>query len=328
MDLTTDYLCLKLKHPFMPGASPLVHDLDTTRQLEDAGASAIVIYSLFEEQLIGEQFAAAHTDQYREVFPEALSMMPDPEDFRLGPDDYLDLVRRTKEAVSVPVIASLNGTTPSSWVSYAKQIEQAGADALELNIYDLAFTIDETSQQIEDRTVELVKAVKDATHLPIAAKLLPIYAGMTDFARRLTEAGADGLVLFNRMYQPAIDLEELEMQSSHPLSHPGELGVRLRWLGVLSPHVMTSLACSGGVHTPEAAIRALMCGADVVQLVSALIRHGPEFLTPMIQSVTRWLEDNEYTSLHELRGSMNLLRCPRPQVYTRASYIETLQAWD
>jgi len=328
MDLTTDYLCLKLKHPFMPGTSPLVNDMDKVRRLEDAGASAIVLYSLFEEQLVGEQFAARRAELHDNSFPEALSYLPDPEDFRLGPEEYLTLIRNVKEAVGVPVIASLNGTTPSAWVRYARQIEQAGADALELNIYDLAYTIDQTSQQIEDRTVALVKQVKEATGLPLAAKLLPIYAGLTDFARRLTEAGADGLVLFNRMYQPSIDLEELEMRSSHPLSHPGELGVRLRWLGVLSPHVMASLACSGGVHTPEAAIRALMCGADVVQVVSALMRHGPEFLGPLIASVRRWLEENEYTSLHELRGSMNLLRCPRPQVYTRASYIETLRAWD
>ena len=328
MDLTTRYLNLDLKNPFMPGASPLVDDLDAVRRLEDAGASAIVMYSLFEEQILQEQFAVGRTESFEQSNPEGLSYLPDPEDFRLGPDEYLGLIQKVKNTVNVPVIASLNGTTPASWARYAKLIEQAGADALELNAYELAYSVDETSQQIEQRTIDLVRLMKEATDLPIAVKLLPIYAGMTEFAKQLVEAGADGLVLFNRMYQPMIDLEELEMRASHPLSHPDELAVRLRWLGMVSARVQTTLACTGGIHTPENAVRALMCGADVVQMVSALLRHGPEFLGHIITGVERWLDEHEYHSLDELRGSMNFSRCPDPKAYTRASYIQTLQAWD
>lgn len=328
MDMTTRYLGLELKHPFMPGASPLSNDLDTVRRLEDAGASAIVLYSLFEEQIVKEQVATALTHQAEQSFAEALSYLPDPEDFRLGPDDYLELVGKVKAAVSVPVIASLNGSSPSAWVRYARQIEQAGADALELNTYELAHSLNDSSAQIEQRTVDLVTQMRESTRIPFAVKLLPVYAGLPQFASRLAEAGAHGLVLFNRTYHPSIDLEELEMNAVHPLSHPGELSIRLRWLGMISPRVAISLACSGGVHSAEGALRALMCGADVVQSVSALLRHGPEYLGIIIQGVESWLEEKEYESLSELRGSMNLLRCPDPRAYTRVNYIQTLRAWD
>ncbi len=328
MDLTTRYLGLELKNPCMPGASPLVADLDTVRRLEDAGAAAIVLYSLFEEQIVQEQVASARARHTEQSFAEALSYLPDPEDFRLGPDEYLALIGKVKDAVSVPVIASLNGSSPSGWVRYAKQIEQAGADALELNTYELAHSLNDSSEQIEQHTVDLVTEMRAATRIPFAVKLLPVYAGLPAFASRLADAGAHGLVLFNRMYHPSIDLEELEMHAVHPLSHPGELSVRLRWLGMISPRVALSLACSGGVHSAEGALRALMCGADVVQVVSALLRHGPDYLGIIIQGIESWLEEKQYNSLSELRGSMSLLRCPDPRAYTRVNYIQTLRAWD
>lgn len=328
MDLTTDYLGLTLKNPLMPGASPLVDNADSVRLLEDSGAAAIVLYSLFEEQIVGEQLAAGQALSQGGNSPEAMSYLPDPDGFRLGPDEYLALIDRIKAAVAVPVIASLNGVTPESWVRYARQIEQVGADALELNIYDLGSAVDLSSEQIEERTVQLVCAVRAETRLPLAVKLLPIYAGLGRFAGRLAEAGADGLVLFNRMYQPTIDLEALEVRPSHPLSHPGELAVRLRWLGVLSPTFPGSLACTGGVHSPEAAIQALACGAHTVQLVSALIRHGADYVGHVLRHICQWLEEQGYETLGELRGSMNLLRCPEPRAYTRANYIQTLAAWD
>lgn len=328
MDLTTQYLGMTLKHPFMPGASPLAHDLDKVRRLEDAGASAIVVYSLFEEQIVHEQLATSRAEYADDSFAESLSYLPEPEDFRLGPHEYLALVSKIRDVVDVPVIASLNGSSPGGWAQYARQIQQAGADAIELNTYELAYSLDESSQQIEQRIIDLVQLVKQSVTVPLSIKLLPVYSGLPMFAERLAEAGADGLVLFNRMYQPTIDLEELSMLATHPLSQPGELAVRLRWLGIISPRTEMSLACSGGVHSAEAAIRALMCGADVVQIVSALLRHGPEYLGAVVRRVSDWLEENEYEKLADLRGSMNVIRCPDPRAYTRASYIQTLQVWD
>jgi len=328
MDLTTTYCGLKLKNPLMTGASPLPKRLDRARRLEDAGASAIVMWSLFEEQLVHEEIATAQARSMpAESFPEALTYLPDSEGLDVGPDEYLASLDAVKSAVSVPVFGSLNGTSQSGWVEYAAMIQQAGADGLELNAYEFTFG-SHASAEIEEHLVQLVTAVRRATTLPMAVKLLPYFAGLPSLCGRLREAGADAVVLFNRTYEPSIDIEELEMEGVYPLSEPGELSLRLRWLGLISGKRLATgpidLACSGGVHTPEDAIRALMCGATVVQVVSALIRRDVEWIGTLWREVERWMDEHDYASLDQLRGSMDSRRCPDPWAYTRQRYIRTL----
>jgi len=326
VDLATRYCGLKLAHPFMPGASPMVDNLDTVRRLEDAGAAAIVMHSLFEEQIVGEELDIhrAHVAAM-ELSPEAFDHLPDPDAFRLGPDEYLRQIERVREAVDVPVIASLNGTHDAGWVRYATLIEDAGADALELNPYEMVAALDEPTDAIERRIVSLVAAVREATSLPLAVKLLPMFAGLSAFAERLAAAGADALVLFNRPYQPAIDLHTLDLSHAYPLSSHDELGVRLRWLGLISARATADLACSGGVYSADDAVRAVMCGAHAVQMVSALLRYGAAHLGVVMQGVVAWMQEHEYTSIAQMRGCMNLANCPDPRVYTRWGYIRTLQ---
>jgi len=328
MDLTTTYCGLTLKSPLMTGASPLPKRLDRARRLEDAGASAIVMWSLFEEQLVHEEIATVQARSvHAESFPEALTYLPDSEGLEVGPDEYLKSLADVKSAVSVPVFGSINGTSASGWVEYATLIEQAGADGIELNAYEFTFG-SHTSAAIEDHLVELVSAVRAATRLPIAVKLLPYFSGLPSLCARLREAGANAVVMFNRTYEPSIDIEELEMDGVYPLSEPGELSLRLRWLGLVSGKSLVTgpidLACSGGVHTSEDAIRALMCGATVVQMVSALIRREVEWMGTLVSELDRWMEEHEYDSLDQLRGSMDSRRCPDPWAYTRQSYIRTL----
>jgi len=328
MNLTTRYLGLKLRHPFFSGAGPLADDLDTVRQLEDAGAAAIVMRSLFEEQITQEQMAMhQYTDFHRECFAEAASFFPEPEEYRLGPDEYLEHLQRIKRAVDLPVIASLNGTTLSGWVEYARHFEQAGADALELNVYVVAAAPTISAVDIENRTIELVKVVKDRTKIPLAVKLTPYYTSLAHFAARLQSAGADGLVLFNRLFQTEIDVDALEVRRSLRLSQSTELPLRLRWLGILSPQFSGSLAVSGGVHTAADAARAIMTGAHAVQMVSALLTSGPRYLAQVIQEFTTWMEEHEYTSIDQLRGTLNLKSCPDPSAYERANYMLLLQSW-
>jgi dihydroorotate dehydrogenase (fumarate) len=331
MNLTTTYCGLTLEHPFMPGASPLADHLDSVRRLEDAGASAIVLRSLFEEQLLFEQLIHhRYTDFHRDMFPEAGNgFLPEPEKFRLGPDAYLEHLRRVRAAVKVPVIASLNGISTSGWASTAKQMEQAGASALELNVYLVGADPASTAGDIETRTVELLKQVKASVGIPVAVKLSPFYTSLSNLAARLAAAGADGLVLFNRLFQPELDTEKLEMKRALHLSDSSELPLRLRWLGVLSAQVPCSLAVSGGVHTADDAVRALMAGGHAVQVVSALLKHGPAHLEVIREGVERWLEGHGYESLAQLRGSMNYASCPDPSVYLRANYMLMLQsAWE
>lgn len=328
MDLTTDYLGFKLPHPFMPGASPMADSLDGVKRLEDAGAAAIVLRSLFEEQLVSEQLVThRYTDFHRDTFPEAASFLPEPELFHLGPETYLEQVRRIREAVKVPVIASLNGLTPASWVQYAKLIEQAGASALELNLFTIGADPAEKAGEIELRTIELLKAVKAQVKLPIAVKLSPYFSSLSHVAHELDKAGAGALVLFNRLFQPELDIEALEVKRVLHLSDSSELPLRLRWLGVLSSQVNCALACSGGVHNVADAVKALMTGADVVQVVSLLLRKGPSELKGLVDGLTRWLEEHDYASLAQLRGSMNYESSPDPAAYLRANYVMLLQSW-
>lgn len=328
MDLSTTYMGFKLAHPFMPGASPLVDDLDDVKRLEDAGACAIVMHSLFEEQIAQEQLATfIHTERHGESFAEALSFFPSPDRFALGPEEYLEQVARIKRSVSCPVIGSLNGTTLGGWLGYAKAIEQAGADGLELNVYAVQADFEESAEDVEARTLEMVKAVKKSVRMPVAVKLSPFYTSLAHFTKRLDAAGADALVLFNRFYQPDIDADGLTTLRALHLSNSGELLLRLRWLAVLSNRIRPTLAVTGGVHTAMDAIKAVMAGAHAVQMVSALLQRGPHYLATIRERVAAWMEEHEYESLSQMQGSMNLEACPDPSVYERANYMLALQSW-
>jgi dihydroorotate dehydrogenase (fumarate) len=328
MNLSTRYMGFNLRSPLIIGASPMVDDLSMVKRLEDAGASAVVMHSLFEEQLVREQIATfSFVDGPSEAFAEAITYFPTPEHFVLGPDDYLNQIRKIHEQVDIPVIGSLNGMTPGGWLNYARQIEQAGADGLELNVYFLATDPDEMSQRIETQTIEMLQLVKNAVSIPVAVKLYPFYTSFANIAQSLAQAGADALVMFNRFYQPDIDLENLEVQRRLKLSDPSELLLRLRWLAILSGRIHSSLAASGGIHSGADAIKAIMCGADIVQLVSVLLQHGPEYISTIEKEMTHWLELHDYASLNELKGAMGLRRCPDPKTYERANYVELLKSW-
>jgi dihydroorotate dehydrogenase (fumarate) len=328
MDLTTTYMGLRLPHPLMPGASPLVDDLDMVKRLEDAGAAAIVMHSLFEEQITREVLGfERNVVAHAESSAEAASYFPQPEEYHLGPDRYLEQVRRIKAAVAIPVIGSLNGTTPEGWLSYAKQIERAGADALELNFYHVATDPRESGADVEDRLIDSVRRVKASVRIPVAVKLSPFFSSLPNLALRLDAAGADGLVLFNRFYQPDIDPEMLETVPTLHFSTSDELLLRVRWLAILHGRVRASLAATGGVHTGMDALKAVMAGAHAVQLVAALLQHGPTQLAVVRRELARWLEDNDYTSLQQAQGSMSLERSPDPGAFERGNYLRVLQTW-
>ena len=328
MNLETDYLGLKLKNPIMPGASPLVDDLSTVRRLEDAGAAAIVMHSLFEEQIELERAALDRdVESHTESFAEALTYLPNEEDFNETSEQYLQLISKIKASVSVPVIASLNGITPGGWVDYAKLMEQAGADALELNYYDIPSDPFKTGAQIEARAVALVEAIREHVTIPIAVKLSPFFSSLPNFVKQILGAGANGVVLFNRFYQPDINIEDLDTESVLELSSPSELRLRLRWLALLSAQIETSYAATGGVHSAQDAVRAIMAGAHVVQIVSALLRNGTDHLATVLSDLTQWLEEHEYDSLAQMRGTMNLKHCPDATAFERANYLRILKSW-
>jgi dihydroorotate dehydrogenase (fumarate) len=328
MDLSTTYLGLKLKHPLVVGASPMAGDIDQVKRLEDAGAAAIVMHSLFEEQLLLEQSAQqAYVDAFENANAEAMGYLPKPAEYVLGPDEYLEQIRKVKAAVKVPVIGSLNGITSSGWLDYAKKIQQAGADALELNVYSLPTAADETAAVVESRMVEMVKRVKSQVKIPVAVKLSPFFTSPVNVASQLVAAGADGLVAFNRFYQPDIDIEQLEVRHTLDLSTSAELRLRLRWVAILSAKVKTSIALTGGVHTGADALKAVMAGANAVQVVSAILKDGPSWISKTRDEMRVWLESREYTSLGQALGSMNVSSCPDPGVYERANYMKVLRTW-
>jgi dihydroorotate dehydrogenase (fumarate) len=328
MDLSTTYLGLPLKNPVMPGASPLVDKLDNVRRLEDAGAAAIVMHSLFEEQITNDQIAEfAHTEHPAESFSEAVSYFPKMEDYCLGPDRYLNQITRIKQSVDIPVIGSLNGVSMGGWIDYAHLIEQAGADALELNVYYIATDTDEPGVAVEKRTLDILTAVKNSVTIPVAVKLSPFFSSPGHFAKQLEALGASGVVLFNRFYQPDIDIEELEATHRLDLSNSTELRLRLRWAAILHGRLNADIAVSGGVQTVEDIIKAIMCGASVVQVVSCLLKYGPSHIGPLITGLSRWLEEHDYKSVEEMRGSMSHLHCPDPSVFERANYLRVLQLW-
>jgi len=328
MDLSTTYLGLTLPHPLMPGASPLVDDLDTVRRLEDFGASAIVMHSLFEEQITREELGVVHDVLvHEESTAEALSYFPQPADFALGPDRYLEHLRCVKAAVGVPVIGSLNGTTPEGWLSYARDIEDAGADALELNFYHVATDPRESGADVERRLLDIVRHVRSRVTIPVAVKLSPFFSSLSHLAAALDDAGAKGLVLFNRFYQPNLDPEMLLAVPQLHLSTPDELLLRLRWLAILYGRVDASLAASGGVHTGMDALKAVMAGAHAVQMVAALLHHGPVHLARVRRDLAHWLEEHEYESLRQAQGSLSLLRVPDAEAFERGNYLRILQTW-
>jgi dihydroorotate dehydrogenase (fumarate) len=327
IDLTTTYLGLKLRTPLVPSASPLSQELDSIRRLEDAGASAVVLYSLFEEQLRQEAFELDHhLSAGTESFAESLTYFPQPGEFHLGPEGYLNHIRKAKEAVRIPVIASLNGATVGGWTEYARQIEQAGADALECNIYSIPTDMDMPSVEVEQTYLDILKAVRAAVSIPVAVKLSPFFSSLANMARQFDQAGANGLVLFNRFYQPDIDLEELEIKPNVLLSTPQALRLPLTWIGILYGRMKASLAATSGVHGPEDVIKLLMVGADVTMLCSTLLRNGISHVRYIEQGLLEWMERHEYESVQQMKGSMSQLRCSDPTAFERAQYMRAVKS--
>lgn len=327
VELGTTYLGLQLRTPLVASASPLSHEIDSIRRLEDAGASAIVLYSLFEEQLRQEQIELEQgLDQGTESFAEAASFFPRANEFRLGPEAYLEHIQEAKKAVSVPIIASLNGSSVGGWVQFARQIEQAGADAIECNIYFLATDPNVSSAEIERRYLDIVTAVRAAVSIPVAVKISPFFSNMANMAARLSEAGADGLVLFNRFYQPDLNIEDLEIEPSVLLSTPQALRLPLTWIGILYGRVKACLAATSGVHRHEDVIKLLMAGADVTMLCSALLRNGISHLRYVERGLVDWMEKHEYKSVQQMKGSMSQLRCPDPSAFERAQYMKAVKS--
>jgi len=330
MDLSTKYLGFDLPHPFMAGAGPMCDTDDGVRQLEDGGASALVLRSLFQEQIDQEALATVQsTETHADSHGEATSYFADPEEFIIGPAEYLERVRKAKDLVDIPVFGSLNGHTRGGWIEYARMIEEAGADALELNLYDVVTDPAESSSEVEDRHVGIVRTVARELRIPVAVKISPFYASPANFARHLEQAGAQGIVVFNRFFEADIDIDELEMRSQLHLSDSREVLLRLRWLAVLSSTLESaSLAVTGGVHTGVDAIKAIMCGATAVQIVAAVLQQGPGVIAAIRDEVGTWLEDNEYASLEQMRGSMDLGRTPDPTALTRGNYMHQLLTFD
>jgi len=328
MDLRTDYLGFELSNPVVCGAAPLGSNVDSIKNLEDAGVGAIVLPSLFEEEIQRAVSAHLAMEGVGEVSAEATSLFPEPAGYRLGPDGYLELVRKAKAAVNVPIIGSLNGATPGGWTDYAAKIEEAGADALELNLYFLATDASASAVDVENRGFEIVRAVREAVSIPVAVKLSPFYSSLANLAKRFEEEKMNGLVLFNRFYQADIDITELEVKPSLRLSTEYELLLRLRWLAVLSGQTGMSLAATGGAHTATDVVKAVMAGAHCVQMVSALLIHGPSHIKRVLEALNFWMEEHEYESIRQMQGSMNLARTPNPEAYSRANYVKILDSWE
>jgi len=328
MDTSTSYLGLRLPHPFIAGASPMGRRLDSVKRLEDAGWAAIVLHSLFEEQITdATEGRIRHMDPLDRGFARELAYFPGAGDYPLGPDAYAEHVSHLKRAVAIPVIASLNGSSPESWLKFARIIEQAGADALELNLYEVVTSFAVPAATVEQKLAGIVTELKRILTIPIAVKVSPFFTAFGNVARRLEAAGADGLVLFNRFYQPDIDIKTMTPVVNVALSDSSELRLRLQWLAILHGRVRPSLAVSGGVATPDDGIKAILAGADAVQIVSALLRHGPTYLNAMRAGLERWMAWHHMEWLEEVRGKASLERVADAESFERAQYIRTLQSW-
>jgi len=327
-DLSTKYLGLELKNPLVIAASPLSDSIDSLKRLEDAGAAAVVLYSLFEEQIEHEEEELAKAYEFgTESFAEALTYFPEIEDYRTGPETYLKDIEKAKSTLSIPTIASLNGASQGGWVSYAKLIEDAGADALELNVYFIAADTEMSGQEVEQQYVDLVAAVRESITIPLAVKVGPYFSSPAHMAKRLIEAGADGLVLFNRFLQPDIDLDELEIRPHLELSNPSELLVPLRWIAILRGRVSASLALTGGIHSPEGLTKALLAGADVGMVASAIYGKGYGQVGVMLDGLRQWMEEKDYESVEQLKGIMSQANCPDPTAFERGNYMKALTSF-
>lgn len=328
MDLTTNYLGLKLRSPLVVAASPLSEDVANIKRMEDVGAAAVVMYSLFEEQLRHDRLELnRHLQQGTESYAEALTYFPEAEEFRLGPEEYLEHIAAAKKATHIPIIASLNGSSVGGWTDYAKQIQQAGADALELNIYYIPTDMDLSGEVVEDTYINILKAVKANVSIPVAVKLSPFFSNFANMAKRFDQAGANGLVLFNRFYQPDIELETLEVKPNILLSTPMAMRLPLRWIALLHGRVNSSLAATSGIHRATDALKMLLAGADVTMLCSVLIRHGIPQITLIERELKEWLDEHEYESIGQLKGSMSQQNCPEPAAFERAQYMRALSTY-
>ncbi|HTU01075.1 MAG TPA: dihydroorotate dehydrogenase-like protein [Candidatus Sulfotelmatobacter sp.] len=328
-DLTTKYLGLALKNPLVISASPLCEELDNLRRMEDAGAAAIVLHSLFEEQLRQESEALDRfLVQGTESFAESLSYFPDMQAYNLGPEGYLEHIRKAKAAVGIPVIASLNGISTGGWIGYAKKMEQAGADALELNVYYIPTDPAMTAAQVDQMYLDLVRDVRASVKIPVAVKLGPYFSAFANTAKRLSEAGANGLVLFNRFYQPDFDLEALEVTPNLALSRSEELRLRLCWVAILADRISADLAVTGGVHTAEDVVKCMMAGAKIAMMTSALLQHGIGHVAAVRANLIEWLEKHEYSSIRQMQGSMSQRKVAQPAAFVRANYMKVLRSYN
>jgi dihydroorotate dehydrogenase (fumarate) len=328
MDLTTQYLGLTLRTPLVPSASPLSGDLDNLKRMEDAGAGAVVLQSLFEEQLTMEKHELHHhLTAGTESFAEALTYFPEPDEFRIGPESYLDHIQQAKKALQIPVIASLNGTSVGGWTDYARKMQQAGADALELNIYYIPTDMDLSGAEVERTYLDILKAVKSVVTIPVAVKLGPFFSNMANIAKRMDECGADGLVLFNRFYQPDFDLDELEIKPRIILSTPFAMRVPLTWIGILYGRIKADLAATSGIHLAEDAIKMFMAGAKTAMLCSVLLRQGIGQIRVLEQGIREWMEKHEYDSVKQMVGSMSQINCEDPAAFERAQYMRAITSF-
>lgn len=328
MDLTTRYLGLNLRTPLVPSASPLSGEVDSIKRLEDAGASAVVLHSVFEEQVRGELETVQFYMQYgSETFAESITYFPKSSEFKSDPEQYLSKIRKAKEAVQIPLIASLNGTAIGGWIEYAKKMQQAGADALELNVYAVSTEMDRTAAEVEQNYIDILSAVKSVVSIPVAIKLHPFFSNMAHMAKRLDQAGADGLVLFNRFYQPDLDLETLEVRSNINLSTSQEMRLPLRWIAILYGRIKADLAATTGIHSASDAIKMLMAGADVTMLCSVLLAKGIDVIQQIETQMSRWLADHDYQSVRQLQGSMSQKNCSDPAAFERAHYMRAIMSY-
>lgn len=328
MDITTSYLGFKLKSPIVPSAGPLSEDVSKIKEMEDAGAGAVVLYSLFEEQLEHDELELDHhTSSPAESFAEATSYFPEPFEYKTGPEEYLEHIQKTKDAVDIPVIASLNGKSLGGWIDYAKKIEQAGADALELNIYELATDIDKKCEEVEKKYIHIVRRVRSEIKIPIAVKMHPFFSSVANMANELSKAGANGLVLFNRFYQPDINLETLEVEPNVLLSTPMAMRLPLRWVAVLHGRIKSDLAATSGVYSDEDVIKMIMAGANVTQVLSCLLKFGIGHIADIIAKMEKWMEEKEYESVEQMRGSMSYMKVEDPSKFERANYMKALHSY-
>ncbi|MBF0489345.1 MAG: dihydroorotate dehydrogenase-like protein [Candidatus Omnitrophica bacterium] len=328
MDLTTQYMGLKLRNPLVASASPISHNLDLCRRLEDKGISAIVCFSLFEEQIIQESLGLEnHLTRGTESYAESLSYFPEPEKYLVGPEEYLGHISNMKKAVKVPVIGSLNGYSMGGWTKYAKFIEDAGADALELNIYMIPTDLHLKGEDVEKIYLDIIGSVKQTVKIPVAVKLGPYFSNMSNMAKKLDDAKVDALVLFNRFYQPDIDLENLEVLPSLHLSTPQAMRLPMRWIAILHSQVKCSLAATGGIHTSEDALKMIMAGANITMLCSTLLKNGVDHVAKILQDMENWMISREYQSIKQMQGSMSQKSCPNPEAFERANYMKVLQSY-